>query len=100
MSAIHKPCILSENRVQTSSKVFADTMQLYPYMPSIEFGPEVFAQDFDARVDVLPVGDPNMFSMAQRIALAQTQLQLVQSNPQIHGGHKDCIKRIVRCTRR
>ena len=46
----------------------------------------MFAQDFDARVDVLPVSDPNIFSMAQRIALAQTQLQLVQSNPQIHGG--------------
>ena len=61
-------------------------MQLYPYMPSVEFGPEVFAQDFDGRVDVLPVSDPNIFSMAQRIALAQTQLQLVQSNPQIHGG--------------
>ena len=87
MSAIHKRMHYSQKiEFKLLSKVFADTMQLYPYMPSIEFGPEVFAQDFDARVDVLPVSDPNIFSMAQRIALAQTQLQLVQSNPQIHGG--------------
>ena len=43
-------------------------------------------QDFDPRIDVMPVSDPNIFSMSQRIALAQTELQLVQSNPQIHGG--------------
>ena len=48
--------------------------------------PEIKAQDFDSRIDVLPVSDPNIFSMSQRISLAQTQLQLVQSNPQIHGG--------------
>ena len=40
--------------------------------------------DFDDRVDVLPVADPNIFSMAQRISMAQTELQLAQSNPQIH----------------
>jgi hypothetical protein len=40
--------------------------------------------DFDARVDILPVSDPNIFSMAQRVTLAQTQLQLAQSNPQMH----------------
>ena len=40
--------------------------------------------DFDERVDVLPVADPNIFSMAQRITMAQTELQLATSNPQIH----------------
>jgi len=41
-------------------------------------------KDFDSRIDVLPVSDPNIFSVAQRITMAQTQLQLAQSNPQMH----------------
>jgi hypothetical protein len=41
-------------------------------------------QDFDDRVDILPVADPNIFSQTQRISLAQTELQLAQSNPQMH----------------
>jgi hypothetical protein len=41
-------------------------------------------KDFDDRIDVLPVSDPNIFSVAQRITMAQTQLQLAQSNPQMH----------------
>jgi hypothetical protein len=40
--------------------------------------------DFDDRVDILPVADPNIFSQTQRISLAQTELQLAQSNPQMH----------------
>ena len=42
------------------------------------------ASDFDERVDVLPVSDPNVFSQAQRIALAQTKLQLAQAAPEMH----------------
>jgi hypothetical protein len=45
---------------------------------------EIKQMDFDDRVDVLPVADPNIFSMAQRITMAQTELQLATSNPQIH----------------
>ena len=87
MSAIHKRLHYSQKiEFKLLANVFSKTMQAYPYLPSTETGPEIFVQDFDSRVDVMPVSDPNIFSMAQRIALAQTQLQLVQSNPQIHGG--------------
>ena len=40
--------------------------------------------DFDDKIDIIPVADPNVFSQSQRISLAQTELQLAQSNPQIH----------------
>jgi hypothetical protein len=82
MSAIHSQKI----EFKLLSRIFAETIQAYPYPADMQMGPEVFVQDFDQRVDVLPSSDPNIFSMSQRIALAQTELQLVQSNPQIHGG--------------
>ena len=41
-------------------------------------------KDFDSMVSVQPVADPNIFSSAQRIQLAQMQLQLAQSAPQMH----------------
>jgi hypothetical protein len=44
--------------------------------------------DFDDRVDILPVADPNIFSQTQRISLAQTELQLATSNPQIHNQYE------------
>ena len=87
MSAIHKRLHYSQKiEFKLLSKIFAQDLQPYPYMVSQQVGPEVKAQDFDERVDVLPVSDPNIFSMSQRIALAQSELQLVQSNPEIHGG--------------
>jgi hypothetical protein len=55
----------------------------YPY--EVEGGDrKVFKEDFDERIDVLPVADPNVHSSAQRIMMAQTQLQLAQSAPQMH----------------
>ena len=55
----------------------------YPY--DVVGGARLIKQlDFDDRIDILPVADPNIFSMSQRITLAQTQLQLATSNPQIH----------------
>jgi len=87
MSAIHKRLHYSQKiEFKLLSKIFAQDLQPYPYMVSQQVGPEVKAQDFDERVDVLPVSDPNIFSMSERIALAQSELQLVQSNPEIHGG--------------
>jgi hypothetical protein len=45
---------------------------------------QIKQQDFDDKIDILPVADPNIFSQTQRISMAQTQLQLAQSNPQVH----------------
>jgi hypothetical protein len=59
----------------------------YPY--DVFGGPRQIKQsDFDEKVDILPVADPNIMSMAQRVTLAQTQLQIAQSNPQLHNIHE------------
>ena len=60
---------------------------VYPY--DVYGGPREIKQlDFDNRVDILPVADPNIMSMAQRVTLAQSQLQIAQSNPAIHNIHE------------
>jgi len=87
MSAIHKRLHYSQKiEFKLLARIFSETVQSYPYAADMMMGPEIFVQDFAPQIDVLPVSDPNIFSMSQRIALAQTELQLVQSNPQIHGG--------------
>lgn len=45
---------------------------------------KVKKSDFNSMVGVQPVADPNIFSSAQRIQLAQMQLQLAQSAPNMH----------------
>ena len=85
MSAIHKRLHYSQKtEFRLLAKVLAESLPaVYPY--EVAGAPsEIKAQDFDGRVDVIPVSDPNIFSMSQRVTLAQTQLQLAQSNPQIH----------------
>ena len=85
MSAIHKRLHYSQKvEFKILARIFAMGDPVYPYqVPGAP--PEIKQTDFSQRVDVLPVSDPNIFSMSQRIALAQTQLQLAQSNPDIHG---------------
>ena len=89
MSAIHKRLHYAQKtEFRLLARIFAENLpSSYPY--EVAGAPsEIKSQDFDGRVDVIPVSDPNIFSMAQRVTLAQTQLQLAQSNPQIHNLHE------------
>jgi hypothetical protein len=85
MSAIHKRLYTAmRSEFKLLSKVFKTYLPpVYPY-DVVGATREIKQMDFDERVDVLPVADPNIFSMAQRITIAQTELQLATSNPQIH----------------
>ena len=83
MSAIHKRMHYAQRQeFRLLASIFADTVEAYPYATAV--GPQIVQADFDGRIDVLPVSDPNIFSMAQRLSLAQTQLQMASSNPDIH----------------
>ena len=86
MSAIHKRLHYSQkNEFKILARVFQEFLPpVYPYETGS--GPrEIKLQDFDAKVDVIPVSDPNIFSMSQRVIMAQELLTMVQSNPQLHG---------------
>jgi len=85
MSAIHKRLHYAQRtEFKILKRVFAEFLPPeYPYQ--VQGASEnVFKQDFDNSVDVIPVSDPNIFSMTQRITLAQTQLQMAQAAPQLH----------------
>jgi hypothetical protein len=98
MSAIHKRIYAS---LKQEFKLLADVFKTYlpPIYPYDVVGgnKQIKVADFDDRVDIVPVADPNIFSQTQRISLAQTQLQLAQSNPQIHNlyqAYKDMYQAI------
>jgi len=85
MSAIHKRLYVGlKQEFKLLAEVFKTYLPAeYPYdVPGATR--QVKATDFDDRVDILPVADPNIFSQTQRISMAQMELQLAQSNPQIH----------------
>jgi hypothetical protein len=85
MSAIHKRLYYGmKQEFKILARVFSE--YLPPEYPYDVFGGErtIKQTDFDDRVDILPVADPNIFSMSQRVTLAQTQLQIAQTNPGIH----------------
>ena len=86
MSAIHKRLHYSQKtEFNLLAKVFKDFYpQVYPYDVGKNAAAVFKAQDFDERVDIMPVSDPNIFSMSQRVTLAQTQLQMAQSDPNQH----------------
>ena len=85
ISSIHKRL---HNSQKQEFSLLAKTFQIYlppvyPYSVG-NVNPAIKQQDFDDRIDIIPVSDPSMFSMSQRIAMAQTQLQMAQSAPQLH----------------
>jgi len=85
MSAIHKRCYAAmKKEFKLLAKVVSQYLPPeYPY-DVVGGARNVKQADFDDRVDVIPVADPNIFSMSQRITLAQTQLQIASASPQTH----------------
>lgn len=85
MSAVHKRMHYAQmQELKLLAQVFAESLPPeYPYdVPNADR--TVKASDFDDRIDILPVSDPNIYSMTQRISLAQEQLRLAQAAPQMH----------------
>jgi hypothetical protein len=89
MTGVHKRCYYA---MRLEFKILARLCGEYlpPEYPYDVYGANRMIKqlDFDNRVDILPVADPNIMSMAQRVTLAQTQLQIAQSNPQLHNIHE------------
>ena len=85
MSAIHKRLYTALKReFKLLAKIISSYLPpVYPY-DVVGGAREIKQTDFDDRVDIVPIADPNIFSMSQRITLAQTELQLATSNPQLH----------------
>ena len=93
MSAIHKRIYNAlKEEFKLLANIFAQYLpQEYPY--DVVGGNRLIKQaDFDERIDIVPVADPNIFSMTQRISLAQTELQLAMSNPQMHNMYESYRK--------
>jgi predicted Zn-dependent protease with MMP-like domain len=86
LSAIHKRLHNAQRKeFKILASVFKDYLpQEYPYMTA-QGNLQIKTQDFDDKVDIIPVSNPDIFSTAQRIAMAQEMMNLVQSNPTIHG---------------
>jgi len=89
MSGVHKRCYYAMRlEFKILARICGESLPPeYPY--DVYGGPRNIKQtDFDRRVDILPVADPNIMSMAQRVTLAQAQLQIAQSNPGMHNLHE------------
>lgn len=88
LSAIHKRLHHGQKQeFKILARIVSENLPAaYPYQLEND-GQQLKQQDFDGRVDIIPVSDPNIFSMAQRVALAQEQLKLAQTNPQMHNLH-------------
>ena len=89
MSAVHKRLHYAMRlEFKILGRVMNESLpQVYPYAVAGEDS-EVMATDFDDRIDILPVSNPNVFSQAQRITLAQTKLELAGAAPELHNMHE------------
>ena len=90
LSAIHKRLHYAQRQ---ELRILANVIKNYlppeyPYQIPGDVGASAKTDDFDDRIDIVPVSDPAMFSMSQRVTLAQTQVQLAQSAPQLHDLHE------------
>ena len=85
MSAIHKRLFVGlKQEFQLLAGVFKTYLPPeYPY-DVVGAQRNIKVADFDDRIDIVPIADPNIFSQSQRISMAQTQLQLAMANPQLH----------------
>jgi len=86
LSAIHKRLHNSQKKeFRILANVFQEYLpQEYPYNVA-NANNSIKLTDFDERVDIFPISNPDIFSQSQRIAMAQEMMQLVQSNPEVHG---------------
>ena len=85
MSAVHKRLHYAMRKeFKILARVMGESLpQEYPY--AVEGADAtVMREDFDSRVDVVPVSNPNVFSQSQRIMMAQTKLQLAGAAPELH----------------
>ena len=94
MSSIHKRLHKAQREeFKVIARINQDFMpDYYPYRIKGD-SRFIFKKDFDSNIDILPVSDPNIFSTAQRVLLAQTQLQAAAAAPQIHD-MKEAYKRL------
>jgi hypothetical protein len=87
LSAVHKRLHYAQKQeLKLLTQAIRESVDAYPY--DVKGGKQIFAQDFDDRIDIVPVSDPNIFSMTQRISLAQEQLRLAQAAPQMHNQYE------------
>ena len=87
VSAVHKRLHAAMKlELKMLARLIAEDPQPYPYQVGVEG--QIKLQDFDGRIDILPVSDPNIFSMSQRVVLAQEQLKLAQAAPDLHNLHE------------
>jgi hypothetical protein len=98
-SAIHKRLhVAAGEEFRLRAELNAE--YLPPFYPYEVHGEDrgVYATDYDARVDVVPVSDPNIFSSTQRIAMAQGVLELANSAPQMYDTY-EAHKRMLEAMR-